>query len=123
MAAHIYWDCLLVGILIGHTLIVPSLFVAPFTGILIIILFLTWNKPKCVEAFFMLIGKHSTNIWLIHMFFYLYIFKNLVYVGRYPVIILGLMLGICIACSSIINGILQPLSSNIQKLEVLIKNT
>ena len=105
---------LLVGILIGHTLIVPSLFVAPFTGILIIVLFLTWNKSKCAEAFFMLIGKHSTNIWLIHMFFYLYIFKNLVYVGRYPVIILGLMLGICIACSYLLNMVLEPMTRRVK---------
>ena len=53
-------------------------------------------------------GKHSTNIWLIHMFFYLYLFKDFVYVAKYPLAILALMLVICIGCSYIINMLLKP---------------
>lgn len=101
------------GMLIGHTLIVPSLFIAPITGMIIIVLFTLWEKPKCIESFFLLMGRHSTNIWLIHMFFYLYVFKDLVYVAKYPLVILVLMLVICIGCSYIINMLLRPVNKKI----------
>lgn len=101
------------GMLIGHTLVVPSLFIAPLTGLVIIVLFTLWEKPKFIESFFVLIGRHSTNIWLIHMFFYLYLFKDLVYIVRYPLVILALMLVICIGCSYIINMLLRPVNRKI----------
>lgn len=68
------------GMIIGHTLIVSSLFIAPVTGLIIIVLFTLWKKPKLIESFFLWMGRHSTNIWLIHMFFYLHLFKDLVYI-------------------------------------------
>lgn len=109
--------CILVcaGMLIGHTLIIPSLFIAPLTGLIIIILFTSWNKPHIVESIFLILGKHSTNIWLIHMFFFLYIFKNLVFIGKYPVIILCIMLGICMVFSWMINKVLHPINTYIKK--------
>ena len=98
---------MIIGMLIGHTLIIPSLFVAPFTGFIIISIFSLWRKPQWVQKVFLYLGKHSTNIWLIHMFFYLYIFKNFVYIGNYPIIILGIMLGVTIGCSEVIQWILR----------------
>ena len=74
---------LLIGILIGHTLVIPSLFVAPFTGGIIIGVFSIWEKPEWIKNVFLFLGKQSTNIWLIHMFFYQYIFVNLVFVGQW----------------------------------------
>ena len=90
----------LIGMLYGHTQIVPSLFIAPFTGLVIIVLFHFWNKPRQVVSLFEFVGNHSTNIWLIHMFFYSYIFKNFVYIARFPVLIFLLMLCITIVCSA-----------------------
>ena len=101
------------GMLIGHTLIVPSLFIAPITGLVIIVLFTLWEKSKFIESFFLLMGRHSTNTWLIHMFFYLYVFKDFVYVGRYPLVILTLMLMICIGSSYVINILLRPVIKQI----------
>ena len=101
------------GMLIGHTLIVSSLFIAPVTGLIIIVLFTLWKKPKFIESFFLWMGRHSTNIWLIHMFFYFHLFKDLVYIVRYPLAILTLMLAICIGCSYIINMLLQPVNKKI----------
>lgn len=90
---------ILVGMLIIRTLLIPSLFVAPLTGLILLVLFHFWKKPKCVEKFFELIGKHSTNIWLTHMFFYLCLFKNFVYVVKFPILIYMLMLGITLLIS------------------------
>lgn len=98
---------IIIGLLIGHTLIVPSLFIAPFTGGIVILIFSIWEKTELIKNTFLFLGKHSTNIWLIHMFFYHDIFVNFVYIGRYPVIILALMLCITILCSTCINYIIK----------------
>lgn len=68
-------------------------------------LFNLWKKPKVLENFFLYLGKHSTVIWLTHMFFYLYLFKDLVLVVKYPLFMLIFMLVLCIFTSYIVNGI------------------
>ena len=40
------------------------------------LLFNLFKKPKSINKAFMFLGKHSTNMWLTHMFFYLYIFTK-----------------------------------------------
>lgn len=100
---------LIIGMLIGRTLIVPSLFVAPITGFVILILFHFWNKPEKVQRFFLYIGNHSTNIWLTHMFFYFSLFKNFVYVAKFPILIYVLMLGLTLLVSVILQKIEKPL--------------
>ena len=100
---------IIIGLLIGHTLIFPSLFIAPFTGGIVILIFSIWEKTELIKNTFLFLGKHSTNIWLIHMFFYHDIFVNFVYIGRYPVIILALMLCITILCSTCINYIIKKI--------------
>ena len=97
--------------LIGHTLVIPSLFIAPFTGLVIIFIFSTIEKPKWVKNGFTFLGYHSTNIWLIHMFFYRYIFVNFVFIGKYPLVILGIMLVITLICSILLNKIMLNIKS------------
>ena len=104
---------LLLGMLYSRTLIVPSLFVAPVTGIVIITLFHFWKKPTPVSRFFESIGGHSTNIWLTHMFFFLYLFYNFVYIARYPLLIYALMLAITVAIS-------YPLKAAAQQINRLV---
>lgn len=104
---------LLIGILIGHTLVIPSLFVAPFTGGIIIGVFSIWEKPEWIKNVFLFLGKPSTNIWLIHMFFYQYIFVNLVFVGQYPLIILTIMMCLAIICSMGINYVMKKMFKSI----------
>lgn len=100
---------LIAGMLIGHTLIVPSLFVAPVTGIIIICLFHFWHKSLFMERFFEFIGKHSTNIWLTHMFFYLKPFTHLVYIMKYPVLIYAFMFAITLIISMLLQKVERPL--------------
>lgn len=105
---------LVVGMLYGHTKIIPSLFIAPVTGSVVMLLFHFWKKPNLVQRFFLMIGKHSTNIWVIHMFFYANIFKGFVYIAKYPVLIYGLMLGVTLMASVLlmqINCLTKKLSS------------
>lgn len=48
------------------------------------------------------LGKHSTNIWLTHMFFYLYIFIGAIQRLQYPVLMFGGMIAVCVAVSVVI---------------------
>lgn len=77
-------------------------------GIVSVLSFLIFNllrKSKSVKMIFLFLGKHSTNIWLTHMFFYACLFKGLVIIVRYPLFILLFMLLLCIMTSYVVMGI------------------
>lgn len=74
-------------------------------AILVFLIFNLIKKPIAIEKFFLFLGKHSTNIWLTHMFFYLILFKDFVLAAKYPLLILVLLLLLCIITSYIIFGI------------------
>lgn len=103
----------LIGILVGHSFVVRSVFIAPFTGLIIIFIFGLWSKPRIIRRFFLFIGGHSTNIWLTHMFFYSKLFKDFVFVAKYPLFIYILMLLITILVSIIIQMICKPVQSRV----------
>lgn len=84
-----------------------SLIIAPITGLTTMFCFHIIDKPKWVEAVFLYLGKHSTNIWLVHMFFYLFVFKNLVFVVKYPILIIIFMFLLCLPVSWLINLIVS----------------
>ena len=46
---------------IGHA-IIQSMIVAPFTGLITLVCFHLWEKPKGIQKLFCFLGKHSTNI-------------------------------------------------------------
>ncbi|MGL5904827.1 MAG: hypothetical protein ACRCZO_19235 [Cetobacterium sp.] len=48
-------------------------------------------------------GKHSTNLWLIHMFFYMIYFKKLVYLPKYPILIYIWLIILCLPFSYLID--------------------
>lgn len=85
----------------------PSLIVAPFTGIVTIVLLNLTEKGKYVDKFLEFFGNHSTNIWLVHMFFYSTIFEDLVFIAKYPFFIFAFMMCLCIVTSMIINVLLN----------------
>lgn len=84
---------------------------APF----LFICFHLWKKSERVERFFLFWGKHSTNIWLVHMFFYLTLFPDLVFVVKYPVFIYCLMMALCVMSSWIIEAVCGPVENCVNK--------
>lgn len=96
---------LIITMMMIRTLVVPSLFVAPISGLVIITVFQLWKKPKYMETLFLWVGSHSTYIWLTHMFFYMNPFSGLVYKAEYPLCIFALMMAITILTSKILNFI------------------
>ncbi len=100
---------------LGHC-IVQSMAVAPFTAMAVLISLFLIRLPAWLDHFLSFLGKHSTNIWFTHMFFYLTLFPGLVFHARYPVLILLLMFVICIAVSFLIDCIYQPVRAKIDCL-------
>ncbi len=98
-----------------RTQIVPSLFFAPASGMVVITLFQLWEKPDYIKRFFLLIGEHSTHIWLIHMFFYLYLFRGMVYKATYPLLIFTYMIVLTLFVSTILNYI-EKITFSLMKL-------
>lgn len=99
-------------ILLGFTLIITVDYLvhkAIFSvtvAVIVFVWFNIWKKTKSVETVLLFLGKHSTNIWLCHMFFYVNVLPGLVSIVRYPVLILLFMILLCTVTSYAVNGIL-----------------
>lgn len=105
---------LFIGMLYGHTKIIGSLFIAPATGFIIITLFQFWKKSSFMKRFFLFIGRHSTNIWLMHMFFY--VGWRGVYVAKYPLLIMLLMMVVTVSISFVFQMIEKPVQKVISRI-------
>lgn len=92
----------------GHC-VVQSMIVAPFTALAVLLSIFAMERPKWFDGFLVFMGRHSKNIWLVHMFFYLVLFKDLVFCAKYPILIVSLMFVICIGVSKVIGAVYQPL--------------
>ena len=93
---------------LGHC-IVQSAFVAPFTACAALAGLFLVHLPHWAGKCFLILGKHSTNIWLVHMFFFSTLLPNFIFFAKYPVLILGVMLAICYACSIVIDFCYRPI--------------
>lgn len=91
----------IVGMGVAHGFI-ETLFIAPFIGIGLIILFHLLDKPVPISNLLVLLGEHSTNIWLSHMFFCSIYFKTQMYALKYPILIYIGLVVICLITSYII---------------------
>lgn len=57
------------------------------------------KKPAWLEKCFLFLGKHSTNTWLTHMFFYGAAFGGFVWKARYAGLVFVFLMVLCIASS------------------------
>jgi surface polysaccharide O-acyltransferase-like enzyme len=92
-----------------------SLIIAPLTATIFIVLFNLMNKKISVQKLFDFLGKHSTNIWLTHMFFYMIFFPKLVFAPRLPILIYIWLIVLCLISSFIINAIYKPILNLIDR--------
>jgi surface polysaccharide O-acyltransferase-like enzyme len=96
------------ALIIIHS-IYESMIIAPITGIFFICFFNLTSKPEWLKKLLAYFAKHSTNIWLIHMFFYSSIFKQLTFAPKYPMLIFIWLIVLCLGASYIINLIYKPI--------------
>lgn len=94
------------AVFVGFNITHKSILIG-IAAMLVFILFNLWEKSSAVKQLFLSLGKHSTNIWLTHMFFYAYIFQGLVQRAKYPVFMLAFMLALCIITSYIVQALVK----------------
>lgn len=85
--------------------VIENYIIDPLTAILIIVIFKLINKHSLIEKVLLFLSKHSTNIWLTHMFFYMTVFRGLAFKLKYPLLILVWVLALSIFSSYIIDYI------------------
>lgn len=99
----------LVKMLLGSS----SLLNVPFV-LLLLPLLLSLQWPQWLRRTLEFLGLHSTNMWLIHYFFY-YLFGNLIYGLRYPVVIFVVLTLTSLACSMVLRPLCEPLRKRIRQ--------
>lgn len=92
---------------------VPTLYIAVFTGILFILFFNALDLPRFLNAILQFLSQHSTNFWLIHMFFYMIYFQTLIYAPQNPVLIFLWLVVWCLFASFTVNFLYKPLLARI----------
>jgi len=102
----------IVLLVVGHGF-VPMLYIAVFTGILFIMFFNALDLPIFLNKPLQFLSQHSTNFWLIHMFFYLIYFPTLIYAPQNPTLIFLWLVLWCLAASYTINFLYKPLLKSI----------
>ncbi|ROI09214.1 acyltransferase [Chryseobacterium sp. H3056] len=91
--------------------IVPNFIIAPFTGLAFIFLFLQLDLSQFINKVIDFFTPHSTNIWLVHMFFYMIYFPDFIYSVKYVPLIFGLLVLVSVLSSYLIKFFEKPLSS------------
>ena len=89
--------------------IVPTLFVAVITATVTIVLLCICPLPKQLTGLLCYFGEHSTNIWLVHMFFYMAPFDGFVFCAKYPIPVFLLLLAVSLASSYVIKWLSKPI--------------
>lgn len=89
--------------------IVPPLFVAFITATVTIVLLCICPIPKWTTDVLCYFGEHSTNIWLVHMFFYCSLFGGLAFRAKYPIPVFMLLLALSLAASYGIKWLCKPI--------------
>lgn len=99
--------CIL-GLIVVHG-IVESMFIDPVIAVLFICLFNLIKLDRFSFKLWNYFGKHSTNIWLTHMLFYLYFAKDFVFSSRNIIVIFITVICLSLVSSYIIDLIYNPI--------------
>lgn len=105
---YIFTVLMFTGMIVVHGM-VQSLFVAVITATVTIILLCVCPLPKRLTSLLCYLGEHSTNIWLVHMFFYAVLFKGFVFCAKYPIPVFLLLLLSSLASSYVIKWLSKPI--------------
>lgn len=97
------WSFLGILVLIIFHGLIPNFIIAPITALGFIFLFLQMKLGKSIEKSLNFFTPHSTNLWLVHMFFYMIYFKDFIYAPQYPLLIFVWLVLWCLIASIFIN--------------------
>ena len=85
--------------------LIPNFIIAPFTGLGFIFLFLQIKTGKLTDRALDYFTPHATNLWLVHMFFYLIYFKEFIYSFTFVPLIFAVLVLVSLISSYMINYI------------------
>lgn len=81
----------------------PLLFDSAFAFAIICVLLTALRfLPSSAVKLFRFLGKHSSNIFMTHTFFFYYFWTDFIYAPRYPILILLLLLMVCLLWSIVL---------------------
>jgi len=98
-----------IGILIIIHGFIPNLVIAPFLAIPFIFLWNQLTLGKYMERFLLWLSDHATNLWLVHMFFYMIYFESFIYAPKYPILIFVNLVFWSVVASYLINILYYPI--------------
>ena len=107
---------ILIFVFIFNSIFRKAIFI-PTIAVVTFVIFNLLKKPIIVEKIFTFLGKHSTNIWLTHMFFYENLFVGLVTLVKYPLLMLLFIVLLCTVTSYVVMAIQTLLNSITNKLK------
>lgn len=80
---------------------IPNLVISPFLAVPFLFLFIQIKLPDYIERILNYIAPHATNMWLVHMFFYMVYFEKFIYGATYVLPIFFLLV-FCSIISSLV---------------------
>lgn len=84
---------------------------APFSAIALIVLFGTYSWGRTGEKILLFFGKHSTNMWLTHMQFYMIFAPTLVFGSRNVFVIMLTLVVLSLMASYVVDWVYDRVSS------------
>lgn len=108
------WGLLIVLALLKLAVGASSLINIPFI-LIFIPLFCRMKKGKTFTAAMTFMGRHSTNMWLVHYFFISYIADGEIYQLKYPLLIYSALIITTLMVSEVIGIINKPIQAKIRK--------
>lgn len=112
----------LLFLLLLLSIVIRALIPIHAASILFMVFIVCWftliDKSKAFGNVLMKLGRHSTNIWLVHTFFCYYLFHDFIYSLQYPIVIIIVVLGLSLISSVILEKIYQIISNKLLYIKV-----
>ncbi|MNS56522.1 Acyltransferase family protein [compost metagenome] len=107
----------IIALVVLHA-IIPNFIIAPFLAMPFIFLFLQVQWPGWMTSLLDFMAPHATNMWLVHMFFYITYFHDFIFSFRYIPLIFIVLVACSIASSFVINFIIKLISKLFENREI-----
>ena len=115
-----YFLVLGIVLLIAIHGVLPNFFFAPFIGLVFILIYCQLSLYSFLQKGINFFTPHATNIWLIHMFFYMIYFKEIIYAPKNPFLIFWWLVCWCLVASYLVNSIYRPVIKRIDAITRLV---
>lgn len=102
-----FMGVVLIVLLILIHAVIPNFVIAPFLGLAFIFIYAQLSLKHWLNRLLDFLTPHATNMWLIHMFFYMIFFKEFIYSFKFVPLIFIVLVGLTLISSILINFLLK----------------